>query len=94
MELILTEVELGITEIQDEDNNSFDVWYNKRENRFVAINPITHETYRYKMTKSIEDIIFELHDEILEYRLCKVTPEDTVGIGDIFMYGKYVELIK
>jgi hypothetical protein len=93
MELILTDVELGI-ETKDKDNNLFDVFYHKKNGIFVAVNPITKESYRYKLTKTIEEILYELSDEILRSRLSKVTKEDTVGIGDIFMYGAYVEQIK
>ena len=93
MELILTDIELG-TEIQNEELNSFDVWYNKKQNVFVAVNPITKESYRYELTKSIEDILYEISEDILDFRLAKRSKEDSVGIGDIFMYGKYVQLIK
>lgn len=93
MELVLTDVELNI-ETQDKDNNFFDVWFNRKHNIFVAVNPITKESYRYQLTKSIEEVIYEISTNILEYRLSRVTKDDTVGIGDIFMYGKYLEEIK
>ena len=93
MELILTDIELGI-EVQNEELNSFDVWWNKKQNVFVAVNPITKESYRYELTKPIEDILYDDSDEILRSRLSKITKEDEVGIGDIFMYGKYIARIK
>ena len=93
MELILTDIELGI-EVQNEELNNFDVWWNKKQNVFVAVNPITKESYRYELTKSIEEILYEDSEEILRSRLSKVTKNDIVGIGDIFIYGKNVRQIK
>jgi hypothetical protein len=93
MELILTDIELGI-DVQNEELNSFDVWWNKKQNVFVAVNPITKENYRYELTKPIEDILYDDSDEILRSRLSKITKEDEVGIADIFMYGKHVKQIK
>ena len=93
MDLILNDVELNI-DVLDQNNNSFDIFYHKKNCIFVAVNQITKESYRYRLTKSVEDIIFELQDEILEYRLDKRDKNDCVGIGDIFMYGKHLEQIK
>lgn len=94
MELILTDIELGLEGI-NEETNSFDVWWNKREKRFVAINPITNEIHRYKLTKSIEEIIYEFSDKILEYRYADMHDDNhEITIDDIFMFGKYVELIQ
>jgi hypothetical protein len=45
--------------------------------------------------KGEEDAIAKEHrQEILEYCLAAVLPTDEVGLGDIFVHGKYIERIK
>jgi hypothetical protein len=47
----------------------------------------------FKLTKTQSIIEAQHRAEILEYRLCKVTPEDEVTLGDIFMQGNFIEEI-
>lgn len=49
--------------------------------------------YIYKLTKPQAEIEVEHRDEILDYCLAVKTKDDEVCLGDIFMHGKYVELI-
>jgi hypothetical protein len=49
--------------------------------------------YVYKLIKPQEVIEVEHRDEILDYCLSVKTKEDEVCLGDIFVHGKYVELI-
>lgn len=47
----------------------------------------------YKLIKPQAEIEVEHRDEILDYCLAKKTPEDEVSLGDIFVHGKYIQLI-
>jgi hypothetical protein len=47
----------------------------------------------YKLIKPQAEIEVEHRDEILDYCLAKKTKEDEVSLGDIFVHGKYIELI-
>ncbi len=91
MELILTDIELAENKRND---NTFDVWYNNTTGTFVAIeNCSGGRSFTYKQSKEVEDLTQEEQQEILEYRLGRATPEDEVTIGDVFMHGKFIEII-
>ena len=89
MELILTDIELADNTTND---NTFDVWYSDKT--FIAIENVKGgRTFKYKLKLPLLFIAKNHAKEILEYRLGKVTPQDELSIGDIFMHGKFVERI-
>jgi hypothetical protein len=48
----------------------------------------------YRLKGEQDDIAKEHREEILNYCLAVVLRTDEVGLGDIFLHGKYVEKIK
>ena len=89
MELILTDIELADNTTND---NTFDVWYNDKT--FIAIENVKGgRTFKYKFKLPLFFIAKNHSKEILEYRLGRVTPQDEVTIGDIFMHAKFIEKI-
>ena len=48
----------------------------------------------YRLVDTEENITKNHREEILQYCLATVLPTDSVGLGDIFVHGKFVELIK
>jgi len=89
MELILEEIELFDNKI---DDNLFNVFADT--NGLIVAKEIGgNRTFNYKLKKEQNDIAREHREEILEYRLVRVTEEDEVSLGDIFMHGEHVELI-
>ena len=90
-ELILEDIELADNTTND---NVFDVWFNNQDQTFLAKELCTSgRTFKYKTKFDIEEIATKHRQEILTYRLGKVTPDDVVTIGDIFMHRKFVENI-
>lgn len=89
MELILQDIELA----EITTNNSFDIWYNDETGTFTAIENNGNRKLRYKLDGDFETIAKEHRQEILEYRLGRVSADDVVGIGDVFMHGKFLEII-
>ena len=91
LELILQDIELSDNTIND---NTFDIWYSNRLQKFVAQENIAKgRRFIYELTDTEENISKTHRQEILEYRLGKVTPNDVVTIGDIFMHSKFIEKI-
>jgi hypothetical protein len=90
MELILQDIELAEN---TKNANVFDVWYNDTTGTFIAQEVDGVRTFRYKLSKEVEELTEEEKYEILKYRLGRVTPEDEVTIGDVFMHGKFIEII-
>jgi hypothetical protein len=91
MELILTDIELAENKSND---NTFDVWYNDTTGGIVALeNGTGGRRFRYKLSKEVEDLTSEEQREILEYRLGRVTADDEVTVADVFMHGKFIEII-
>ena len=90
LELILEDIELAenIT-----NGNVFDVWHNDETGTFIAQEVDGVRTFKYKLDGDFEKIAEDHRQEILEYRLGRVTPEDVVTIGDVFMHGKFIEII-
>lgn len=92
MKLLLQDVEL-----LDEDNFTFDIYFDFSTNRFHASenavpNIFTREIV-YELTNTEENIIKNHRSEILDYCLGFFTDNDTVGLGDIFIHGKYIKRI-
>ena len=90
MELIEQDIELVENTTND---NTFDVWYNNQTGTFIAKENNGNRVFKYKLDGEFETIAKEHRQEILEYRLGRVTPEDVVTVGDIFMHAKYIEII-
>ena len=91
LELILQDIELSDNTIND---NTFDIWYSNRLQKFVANENVAKgRRFIYELTDTEENITKTHRQEILEYRLGKVTPNDVVTIGDIFMHSKFIEKI-
>jgi hypothetical protein len=97
LELILTDIELSENTTND---NTFDVWYNKSAKTFLAVEvvekvvgKVTPRQIKYRLLDTFQNIATNHRQEILEYRLGRVTPQDEVTIGDIFMHAKFTEKI-
>jgi hypothetical protein len=54
----------------------------------------TDPLFIYKLIKPQAEIEVEHRDEILDYCLAKKTPEDEVSLSDIFVHGKYLQLLR
>jgi hypothetical protein len=91
LELILEDVELIDNTTND---NTFDVYYDDNTKLIHAFENDVDEPreFVYKLKGEQDDIAREHRQEILEYCLVRVTPEDEVSLGDIFMHGKFIEL--
>jgi hypothetical protein len=90
MELILQDIELAENTT---NGNVFDVWYNFETGTFIAQEVDGVRTFRYKLDGDFETIAREHREEILEYCLAVVLPTEEVSIGDIFVHGKFIEII-
>lgn len=90
LELILTDIELHENL---SNGNTFDVWYNNETGTFIAKENKGNRTFKYKLDGDFETIAEKYREEILAYRLGRVTAEDVVTIGDIFMIGIFIEII-
>ena len=90
-ELILEDIELADNTTND---NTFDIWFDYQAQVFLAKELCTNgRTFKYKLKDYVEEIATKHRQEILTYRLGRVTPDDVVTVGDIFMYRKFVENI-
>ena len=94
MHLILEQIELKENTLND---NTFDIFYDINTKLIHAFeNDVTHDEVRefvYRLVDTEENIAKYYRQEILEYCLATVLPTDSVGLGDIFVHGKYVERI-
>ena len=94
MHLILEQIELKENTLND---NTFDIFYDMNTKLIHAFeNDVTHDEVRefvYRLVDTQENIAKYYRQEILEYCLATVLPTDSVGLGDIFVHGKYVERI-
>jgi hypothetical protein len=90
LDLFLEQIELADNTIND---NTFDVFIDINTNLFHAFENDVDEPreFVYRLTDTEESIAENHRQEILEYCLATVLPTDTVGLGDIFVHGKYVE---
>ena len=95
LELFLEQVELADNTTND---NTFDVFYDLNTKLLHAFENDVEEgkprEFVYRLKGEQDDIAKEHREEILNYCLAVVLPTDEVGLGDIFMHGKYVERIK
>jgi len=73
------------------NDNTFNVYHS--DDIFIAQEIGGNRQYTYRLTDDIDTIKLNHREEILKYRLGKITPEDVVTIGDIFMIGKFTKLI-
>jgi len=92
LELFLEQVELADNTIND---NTFDVFYDMNTKLMHAFENDVDEPreFVYRLTDTEENIAREHRQEILEYCLAVVLPTESVGLGDIFVHGKYIEKI-
>ena len=90
MELILRDIELAENTTND---NTFDVWYNDETGTFIAEEVNGDRRFKYNITGDFEVIAKEHRQEILEYRLGRITADDEVTLEDVFIHGKFIEII-
>ena len=92
LELLLEQVELADNTTND---NTFDVFYDINTKLLHAFENDVDEPreFIYKLKGEEDDIAREHRQEILEYCLAVVLPTESVGLGDIFVHGKYIERI-
>ena len=95
LDLFLEEVELADNTTND---NTFDVFYDLNTKLLHAFENDVEEgeprEFVYRLKGEQDDIAKEHREEILNYCLAVVLPTEEVGLGDIFMHGKYIERIK
>ena len=92
LELFLEQVELADNTTND---NTFDVFYDINTKLLHAFENDVEEPreFVYKLKGEQDDIAKEHRYEILKYCLGRVTPEDEVCLGDIFLHAKFIEKI-
>jgi hypothetical protein len=88
MECVLTEIELNGVE-----KDLFDIYFDKDTNRYTAKEIGGTRELVYQLNGNVDEIAKEHREEILVYRLGRFTDEDIVDVGDIFMIGKFTNLI-
>ena len=88
LEHILSDIELRENTTNE---NTFDVWFDADEKRFLANENNGVRSYAYKLKDDIENITKQHRNEILEYRLGRVTKDDVLTIADIFMHGNFID---
>ena len=93
MELFLEQVELADNTTND---NTFDVFYDLNTKLLHAFENDTDSPreFIYRLKDEQDAIATQHRQEILEYCLAAVLPTDEVGLGDIFLHGKYIQRIK
>ena len=94
MHLILEQIELKDNTLND---NTFDIFYDVNTKLIHAFeNDVPSDEVRefvYRLVDTEENIAENHRQEILEYCLATVLPTDSVGLGDIFVHGKYIERV-
>jgi hypothetical protein len=92
MELFLEQIELKDNTLND---NTFDIFYDMNTKLIHAIENevINPREFVYRLVDTEENIAKYHRQEILDYCLATVLPTDSVGLGDIFVHGKYVERV-
>lgn len=93
MDLLLEQIELFDNK---ENDNDFDIFFDINTKLFHAFENNVDEPreFVYRLVDTEENIAKNHREEILQYCLATVLPTDSVGLGDIFVHGKFVELIK
>ena len=88
LELIETEIFLHDDENESNPCNIYvdgDIAGSLSDVRYYAVD-FEFKVREFKIKESIDNA----SERILEYRLGKVTPEDTLTLGDIFMQGEFI----
>jgi len=92
LELFLEQIELKDNTLND---NDFDIFYDMNTKLIHAFeNNVPSDEVRefvYRLVDDQDTIANNHRQEILDYCLATVLPTDEVGLGDIFVHGKYVE---
>ena len=90
MDLLLEQIELFDNK---ENDNDFDIFFDINTKLFHAFENNVDEPreFIYRLVDTEENIAKNHREEILEYCLATILPTDEVGLGDIFVHGKYVE---
>jgi proline dehydrogenase len=87
-EKILSDIELRENTTNE---NTFEVWFDKADKTFLARENNGVRSYLYRLKDDVENITKQHRNEILEYRLGRVTKHDEVTIADIFMHGNFID---
>jgi hypothetical protein len=94
LEQILEQIELRENKLND---NTFDVFYDFNTKRFHAFENDVEEgemrEFVFELTDTEENIVNNHREEILQYCLATVLPSDSVGLGDIFLHGKFIQQV-
>ena len=92
MDLLLQQIELSDNK---ENDNDFDIFFDFNTKLFHAFENNVDEPreFVYRLVDTEENITKNHRQEILDYCLATVLPTDTVGLGDIFVHGKYIERV-
>jgi hypothetical protein len=92
MDLLLQQIELSDNK---ENDNDFDIFFDFNTKLFHAFENNVDEPreFVYRLVDTEENIAKNHRQEILDYCLATVLPTDTVGLGDIFVHGKYIERV-
>ena len=90
MDLLLEQIELFDNK---ENDNDFDIFFDINTKLIHAIENevINPREFVYRLVDDQDTIANNHRQEILDYCLATVLPTDEVGLGDIFVHGKYVE---
>lgn len=92
MDLLLEQIELFDNK---ENDNDFDIFFDINTKLFHAFENNVDEPreFVYRLVDTEENIAKNHREEILQYCLATVLPTDSVGLGDIFVHGKYIERV-
>ena len=94
LELFLEQIELKDNTLND---NTFDIFYDVNTKFIHAFeNDVPDDEVRefvYRLVDTEENIAKNHREEILQYCLAVVLPNESVGLGDIFIHGKFVERV-
>ena len=92
MDLLLEQIELFNNK---ENDNDFDIFFDFNTQLFHAFENNVDEPreFVYRLVDTEENIAENHRQEILEYCLGAVLPTESVGLGDIFVHGKYIERV-
>jgi len=90
LELFLEQIELKDNTLND---NDFDIFYDMDTKLIHAFENNVDEPreFVYRLVDDQDTIANNHRQEILDYCLATVLPTDSVGLGDIFVHGKYIE---
>ncbi len=93
MDILLEQIELFDNK---ENDNDFDIFFDFNTKLLHAFENNVDEPreFVYRLVDTEENIAKNHREEILQYCLATVLPTDSVGLGDIFLHGKFVERIK